>query len=550
MSKTKIMVRLVVLVKPLTGYMISAILLGLLGHLAGTFITVLGAYAVLSAVGALSYSLPVIFAVLGFLGVFRGIFRYGEQLCNHYIAFKLLALIRDRVFAALRKLCPAKLEGRDKGNLIAVITSDVELLEVFYAHTISPAAIAVLFTAVMVAFLSYFHPLLGAFAFVAYFIIGVCFPYVISKLNGLLGVEYRKKSGDLASFVLDNLRGLSQTIQYSQGPKRLEEMNRRTDDLADSERKMKSIGGINFAISSALITLISVLFLFLGIHLWKNGEIPVSSVIIPFVALISSFGPTLALAALGSSLQGTFAAGERVLEILDESPMVEEVRGRIPAEFSDIRVKDVSFAYEGEEVLSDLNLEIPKGKTVGISGKSGSGKSTLLRLLMRFWSVGKGEIRIGDRDIDDINTSDLRDMEGFVTQSTHLFRESIANNIRISKPDATQEEIELACKRASIHDFITRLPRGYETTVGELGDTLSGGERQRIGLARAFLHDAPLLLLDEPTSNLDSLNEAIILHSLHERTDDKTVILVSHRKSTLRVCDNVIAIDSFSNTKG
>ncbi|MDO4753596.1 MAG: ABC transporter ATP-binding protein [Bacillota bacterium] len=553
-SNIGVMSRLIVLVKPLTGYMFLAIFQGLLGHLAATFITVLGAVAVLAALGILEtgMSLTILFVVIALLGLLRGVFRYGEQLCNHYIAFKLLALLRDNVFRSLRRLCPAKLEGRDKGNLISVITSDVELLEVFYAHTISPAAIAALYTVVMVLFIGSFHMLLGLFSLAVYFIIGVVFPFMISKMNGRIGLEHRTKTGNLASFVLDNLRGLSQTIQYSQGEQRRDEMNARTLALTESERKMKAIGGINFSLTSAFITIVSALFLLSGVHLWENGEIRAAGVIIPFVALVSSFGPTLALAALGSTLQGTFASGNRVLDILDEEPLVEDIVGKEEAVFSGIHTDNLSFAYDGEEVLKNVSIEIPKGGAIGIIGKSGSGKSTLLRLFMRFWKIGSGEINIRDaktqsnKNIDEINTDNLRDMESFVTQTTHLFHDSIAGNIRVAKLDATQEEIEEAAKKASIHDFIISLPKGYETPVGELGDTLSGGERQRIGLARAFLHDAPLMLLDEPTSNLDSLNEAMILKSLAEKKKEKTIVLVSHRKSTLRICDDIISIHDIS----
>lgn len=554
-SNLGVMTRLIVLVRPLTGYMMLAIFQGLLGHLAATFITVLGVYAIFAAIGLLdiSLSLTTLFIIIFLLGALRGMFRYGEQLCNHYIAFKLLALLRDKVFASLRRLCPAKLEGRDKGNLISIITSDIELLEVFYAHTISPAAIAALYTIVMVIFIGSFHLMLGVFALFTYFVIGVLFPFLISKMNGRVGLEHRTKTGNLAAFVLDSLRGLSQTIQYSQGAKRLDEMNRRTDAMTDSERKMKSIGGVNFSLTSAFITGVSAFFLVFGINLLNQGEITsVADIIIPFVALISSFGPTLALAALGSTLQGTFASGNRVLDILDESPLVEDITGRETASFSGIRTKDLRFAYEGEEVLTDVNIAIPKGKAIGIVGKSGSGKSTLLRLFMRFWNIDRGRIEIDDaisgekKSIDDINTDNLRDMESFVTQTTHLFHDSIASNIRVAKLDATQEEVEEAAKKASIHDFIISLPKGYDTPVGELGDTLSGGERQRIGLARAFLHDAPLMLLDEPTSNLDSLNEAMILKSLAEKKQEKTLVLVSHRKSTLRICDEIVSMHELS----
>ena len=546
-SNLMVMLKLIGLVKPLTGYMLLAILMGLVGHLCAAFITVLGGYAVLNYLGfELPLTLTAAFILLGVFALVRGLLRYAEQACNHFIAFKLLALIRDKVFISLRRLSPAKLEGRNKGDLISVITADIELLEVFYAHTISPAAIAALFTGAMCLFMGYFHPLMAAIALLAYLTIGVIVPIIVSKANGGAGMEFRQSSGELSGYVLDSLRGLSQTIQYRQGTKRLHEMNRRTEALSSSEKKMKSIAGYNMAITSTLILLFSLTMLLSSVWLYINGQLDFTGVLIPTLAIMSSFGPAVALANLGSTLQNTFAAGNRVIDILEEKPLVEDVAGKGEVAFNGAAAKNVSFAYGDETILEDVSLDIPKDGIIGIVGKSGSGKSTLLKLLMRFWQVGKGTINISDRNINEINTVNLRDIESFVTQETHLFHDSISNNIRIAKLNADQSEIEEACKKAAVHDFIMSLPKGYDTPVGELGDTLSGGERQRIGLARAFLHDAPLMLLDEPTSNLDSLNEAIILKSLDEKRDGKTVVLVSHRESTMRVADKVYSVEALS----
>ncbi|MDO4663430.1 MAG: thiol reductant ABC exporter subunit CydC [Erysipelotrichaceae bacterium] len=543
-SNIQVMSRLIGLVKPLTGYMILAITLGLLGHLCATWITIFGGYAVLNVLGySALMSLQTIFIVIAIIAILRGFLRYGEQACNHFIAFKLLALIRNHIFVALRKLCPAKLEGKDKGNLISVITADIELLEVFYAHTISPAAIALLFSILMSLFIGSFHWLLGIIALAAYICVGVVIPVLISKLNGDLGKRFRQQSGELSSFVLDSLRGLLETIQYGTGQQRLQEMNRQTDELSLQEEKMKRIAGRNTAITNTVILGFDLLMLWASTLLSMKGVIGFDGVLIPVIALMSSFGPVVALANLGSTLQNTFAAGNRVLDILDETPVVQEISGQPNISFEKADVDHVTFSYGGETILSDISIDIPKHSVIGISGRSGSGKSTLLKLLMRFWSVQQGKIQISNTDIDAINTQNLRDLESFVTQETHLFHDTIANNLKIAKLDATQEEIEQACKQASVHDFIMSLPNGYETQVGELGDTLSGGEQQRLGLARAFLHDAPLMLLDEPTSNLDSLNEAVILKSLQEEREGKTVILVSHRKSTMRIADQVYSVE-------
>lgn len=543
-SGYKVMLSLIKLVKPLTLYMILAILMGLIGHLCASFITILGGYAILDVLNFnIGINLSTIFIIILLCALFRGVFRYIEQSCNHYIAFKLLALLRDKVFVALRKLCPAKLEGRDKGNLIAVITSDIELLEVFYAHTISPIVIALLFSIIMIGFIGSYHWLLGIIAFMAYLFIGLIIPLIISKLNGNDGLKFRTKSGNLSSFVLDSLRGLSEILQYNNSQKRLLDMDEYTDELIVEEEKMKINLGRNTAITNSIILIFDFLMLFISALLYQKNTIGFNGVLISTLALFSSFGPVIALANLGSTLQNTFAAGNRVLDILEEEPVVNEVTGNKEIEFLNAEAKDVTFSYDDEIILSNLSLKIPKNSITGIVGCSGSGKSTLLKLFMRFWDVKDGSIKISDEDVSKINTSNLRNMESFVSQETHLFHDSIKNNLLIAKLDASDEEIIEACKKAAIHDFILTLPKGYDTPVGELGDTLSSGQKQRIGLARAFLHNASFMLLDEPTSNLDSLNEGTILKAINEEKEDRTIVLVSHRQSTMRIVDNVYCVE-------
>lgn len=533
------MIRLIGLVKPLTGYMILAVAMGLIGHLCASFITVFGGYAILHVLHPeWSWNLTALFVAVLMFALLRGFLRYAEQACNHFIAFKLLALIRDKVFGALRRLCPAKLDGKDKGNLISIITSDIELLEVFYAHTISPICIAVLFSFVMISFIGSYHAALGGVALIAYVTVGALIPFVTSRLSGDDGVRFRTKSGQLSGFVLDSLRGLSETIQYGQGKRRMEEIDRRTEQLSKDEEHMKRIVGRNTAVTNTVILMFDLAMLFLSAKL-----VGFEGCLIVTFALMSSFGPVVALASLGATLQNTFAAGGRVLDILDECPVVEEITGKEEVDFHGAEVKNVTFAYGEETILEDVSVTIPENKIIGINGRSGSGKSTLLKLLMRFWQVRQGAVKVSGKNVEEINTSNLRDMESFVTQETHLFHDSIRNNLRIAKLNASDEEIITACRKASVHDFIMSLSKGYDTEVGELGDTLSGGERQRLGLARAFLHDAPFLLLDEPTSNLDSLNEAVILKSLHEACADKSVVLVSHRKSTMGIADTVYSVE-------
>ena len=538
--------RLLALVRPLLGAEITAIVMGVAGFVCATFLTIFGSYAVL---GFLGFSIPMVqktvYTWLIVFAVCRGFLGYAEQYCNHYIAFHLLALLRDKVFTALRKLCPAKLEGKDKGDLIGVITSDIEAVELFYAHTISPVSIAVIMSIIMTIFIGSYHPFAGLIAAIGYITVGVVLPLYIAKMGGDKGMDFRRRMGALNGFVLDSLRGLNEILQYGKGQERLEQMNARTDDLAAREEVLKKENAINGVLSGILVWFFAAVMLFVCGALYQSGKVSFDGVLIPFVAMLGSFGPVLALASLGSGLQQAFAAANRILDILDETPQVEEREtGASLKGFTGAECDHVNFAYGSEQILTNFSMQVPKNEIIGIVGRSGSGKSTLLKLLMRFWDVNGGQIRISGEDIRKVRTADLRSLESFVTQETQLFHDTIENNIRIAKLDATREEIEEACKKASIHDFITTLPQGYETNVGELGDSLSGGERQRIGLARAFLHNAPFVLLDEPTSNLDSLNEAVILKALKESGKDRSIILVSHRESTMRIADTVYRVEN------
>lgn len=544
-SNLSIMLRLIKLVKPLAGYMTAAVAMGVAGFLCAQFITILGGYAMLGVLKIhTKLSLTAIFVTVTLLAVLRAVLKYGEQSANHFIAFKLLAIIRDHVFRALRKLCPAKLEGRDKGDLISVITSDIELLEVFYAHTISPVCIAFIMSVIMSIFIGSYSGVLGVIAGLAYVAVGVLVPVMISKKSGSLGEEFRAQSGQLSGYVLESLRGLDEEIQYSCGEKRLDDLKLRTDSLSMKQERMSVNVGFNSGVTNSVILIFDIIMLVAAVGLYRDGSVGIDGVVIPFVTLMSSFGPVVALANLGTTLQNTLASGGRVLDILDESPVTKEITDGRDITFSGAKAENVTFSYGEEKILDGLSLDINKGMITGIIGRSGSGKSTLLKLFMRFWKTQGGRIAVSGEDIDGINTASLRDAESFVTQETELFHDSIENNIRIAKLDASHDEIVAACKKASVHDFIMSLPKGYGTNVGELGSTLSGGERQRIGLARAFLHDAPFMLLDEPTSNLDSLNEAVILKALRDEGAGRTVALVSHRKSTMCICNKVYSVEN------
>ena len=565
-SALQIMGSLIGLVKPLLHIMLAAIILGTLGYLCAIFLTILAGQVIVHGLltGVAGMIVPVdnmwlvftpvktIITVMIVIAVLRGILHYVEQYCNHFNAFKLLAIIRHKVFAALRKLCPAKLEGRDKGNLISIITTDIELLEVFYAHTISPIAIATLTSIIMVIFIGRYHWLAGLLALAAYLIVGVAIPMWNGKRGSQKGMEFRTNFGELNSFVLDSLRGLDETIQYGQGEKRKEQMSERSKNLAGMQASLSKMEGSQRSFTNMVILLASFGMLALTIWLYAKGEVGFEGILTCTIAMMGSFGPVVALSSLSNNLNQTLASGERVLSLLEETPLVEEIPGDVETSgaesmehgFTEAEAENVTFAYGEEVILDNYSLKLQPGKITGIHGASGSGKSTLLKLLMRFWDVQDGSVSVDGTDVRKIPTKHLRDMESYVTQETHLFHDSIANNIAIAKPGASREEIMEAAKKASIHDFIMTLPKGYDTEVGELGDTLSGGEKQRIGIARAFLHECPLILLDEPTSNLDSLNEGIILKSLKESAKKKTVVLVSHRVSTMNVADVVYEMEN------
>ncbi|GAA0103799.1 thiol reductant ABC exporter subunit CydC [Paraclostridium sordellii] len=545
LSGGKIMFRLIKILKPLVPVMIITITFGVLGFLAATAITTFGAIAMGDILGIeMNYSFSTATKIIIGCAIFRGILRYIEQYSGHFIAFKILAILRDKVYKALRKLAPAKLESKEKGNLISIITSDIELLEVFYAHTIAPIAIAIL-TSSIIAFVLYkINPYFGLIGLIFYTIVGCIIPVLSSKLGSEAGFEYRNEFGKTNSFLLDSLRGIKEILLFGQGEERLKAINDNSENLNKKLKIIKGHEGLIRALTDITIMIAILITLYAGVNLYINETINLGQVIVALVLLASSFGPTVALSNLSNNLMHTFACAQRLFDVLDEEPAVKEVTGEASLNMNTINISDLEFKYKDREevLLKDVNLNIKSGEKIAIIGESGSGKSTLLKLMMRFWDVEKGSIEIDNKNIKNIPTKSLRKSQSLVSQETFLFNDTIENNIKIGKVDVSKEEVIQACKKASIHEFIKTLPKGYETNVGEIGSNLSSGEKQRLGIARAFLHDSQVLILDEPTSNLDTLNEAQILKSIKNECSNKTIIMVSHRKSSTAICDRKLYV--------
>lgn len=546
-SGIKIMASLIVLLGSLAIIMILAVINGSLGYICAMGTTLMGAIGVAKVLGepiTLSYEMIITLAIG--CGVVRGILRYFEQYSNHYIAFKLLAVLRDKIFGALRELCPAKLESKQKGSIIAMITSDIETLEVFYAHTISPICIAVIVCGAVTVFVGLISSwILGLVALFGYLTIGVILPLISSAKLKAPGVSYRKEFASFNAYFLDSIKGNKEILLNNAGADRQGEIRKRTDILLNETTALKRSTTRTNAATELCVTLFIIATLIAGIALYLNEWISAGKMIIGVVAVFSSFGPVIAISALPGNLTQTLASGDRVLDLLAEKRAVAQVKNGKKIEYSDLQVKDLSFSYDNQvPVLSDICMSVNNGEIVGIVGASGCGKSTFLKLLLRFWQKDKGEIAYSGVDIDSIDSNNLLDNVTMVSQSVYLFDETIEENLRIAKSNATQKEIETACKQASIHDFINNLPDGYKTRLATLGENLSAGERQRIGLARAFLSGCMLILLDEPTSNVDSINEGIILQALKEQKYNKSFILVSHRESTMAIADRVYSMEN------
>ena len=541
-----VMGHLLKLVTPLAHIMAFTITMGTLGFLAAIFIMVLGAMGLVNLLNFDTHlSFSGILTALIVLAVARGALRYLEQMSGHYIAFKLLALLRDKVFSSLRRLAFVKLQDKQAGQLVSLVTNDIELLEVFYAHTIAPIMIAFFTSAILLLVFGHLSGWFVVVALAAYLTVGVILPIITTKLAREDGRRYRELVGEMNDFFLDSVRGMKEIQLFGYAKQRLDEIQQRSQKIDTAFERIKDQEAKVRIYTEVAVSAFNIIMLFTGLILFSLDKIDFSAFLIGVILLMSSYGPVIALSNLSSNLLQTLASGERVLSLLAEEPELKDVESAVDLkDVSRIDVENVSFAYGEEQILSDVSLSVKKGEILGIHGRSGSGKSTLLKLLMRFYDPKSGSIKINGESLPNINTRSLRDNMAYITQQTYIFNETIEENIRLARRDATLDEIMEAAKKASIHDFILSLPEGYQTKMTELGGNLSDGEKQRVGIARAFLHNAPIILLDEPTSNLDSLNEAMILKSLLNVKAEKLIILVSHRQSTMAICDQVIGIEN------
>lgn len=576
---SRLIARLLKEVGPQRKYMIVACVCGTLGHLAATFLPVFGIAAAFAAVGSPVWNLSVsaALAAMAVCALIRGGMRYAEQFMNHNVAFRLLALFRAKAFAALRRLAPAKLAGKGKGDLIALVTIDVELLEIFFAHTISPIVIAVVTTVVYALALLTLSAPFAVTLVIAHLTIGVILPKLFASAVRGIGPELRKESAALDDEMLDDMRGIGEIIRFGQGDARLASITRRTLSLWGKRLRLSAKNGDFAGLGAVLVMLFTAIAAFLVMTLctvvstaadMSEGLIWMGSVdsnapalVAAFVLLASSFGPTLALSALPANLTQTFASACRLFALMDEAPAVVEQGAGCP-EYQGMTMRDVTFGYgssahtsgnhthgsSSKPVLDHVSFDVPQHGILGIQGPSGRGKSTMLKLLMRYWDPDSGAISLSNIPLPQVDAGWRRRVQTMMGQETYLFDGTIRENLTIACnsagsaasaiPDSVLRE---ALAKASALELVDALPNGLDTQVGELGGRLSEGEKQRIGLARMFLRDADLVLFDEPTSRLDAYNESVILGSVNNLAEQgSAVVLVSHRDSTMRVADRIL----------
>lgn len=552
-SGFKLMLRLVKELQALIPVMVLTIFLGVIGFLAAILISGFAVVALAAFLGEQTrFTFTEAIGMMLTLALLRGFFRYGEQLSGHYIAFKILMQLRDKVYAHLRKLAPAKLETKAKGELVALITSDIELLEVFYAHTIAPIVIALLTSIIICYLLAQVHLIFAIVGAVFFALIGIALPLYASRSVGKAGVAYRDAFNEGNTLVLDSLAGLKEIVNFGQQRNQRAKLAQQSRQLNTHLETLKRDEATISALSDVLISLAIISATGVGLVLFQQGQISLTAMLFAIVVLASAFGPVVALSRLANTLGHTFACAQRLFDLLDEEPNVEAIGGEAQTlANTDVTLSQVAFGYQEQTpILQDVTAEIATGTKVAIVGPSGSGKSTLFKLLMRYFDPQSGQISLAHIPFTQLSTATLRAQESVMSQETFLFNTTIRANIALGRPQATLNEIQTAAKKAALHEWIMQLPAQYESQVGELGSMLSSGERQRLGLARLFLHDGAVLILDEPTSNLDALNEAEILRSLHEYAEVKTVIFSSHRRSTTAIADVVYRIQDGVLLKG
>lgn len=547
-ERKELLIDLLNLVKPLSLQMIFAVSFGLLGHVFATLIPGLGAYYFGKIYIGEIINLKTVLIILITLAILRSLFKYTEQLFNHYVAFKTLAIIRDLVFKSLRRLCPAKMDTKNKGQLISIITADIELLEVFYAHTISPVLIAFFHTLIFFIILYKIHWKYALCLLVFHIVLGIIIPTLTQKIGERLGDNQRKNLSNLNLSILESLKGIKEVINFSVQDERMKEVDSLTRALNRSSKKLSNNMGNNFATSSTIILIANLVFILVGARLYMAGEVNFLNLIFPIAIFISSFGPTSALASLGNNLVLTFACGKRVMSLLREAPAVDEVTNKNEVSYEKIDLTDVEFSYDDTELIKDFNLSSRLNQVVGLEGKSGCGKSTVLKLIMRFFDPKEGKISLNEINLKDINSRNLRNNISYVAQESHLFKGTIRENLLVANESATETDLIEVTKKANIYDFIMSLDHGFDTEIVKDKALLSTGQIQRLAIARMFLRDSKLYILDEPTANIDAYNEGIILKSLYEEKDDKTIFISSHRKSTLRICDKVINMQRSINS--
>lgn len=528
------------LLKGLKIQMFFAILFGCLGHIFASLLPSLGIFYLSKIILKEQVNFKAIILILFVLAIFRAIFKYTEQLFNHYIAFKILAIIRDKIFRKLRSLGPAKLEGKNKGELISIITSDIELLEVFYAHTISPVCIAIVHTLFFFIVLLKYSYIYGLILLVFHLLLAIAVPIITEKSAGKIGKEQRSYNTNLNLSILESFKGIKEIINFSYFKRRYEEIENISSKLNKASKILSNKTADNFSISSAIILLGNLIFTLVAINLYKNGEVDILGLLFPTAIFISSFGPTSALSSLANNLVLTFACGRRVMSLLKEEALVEENLDGKEICYEKLDLENVTFSYDHTRLIEDFNLEVGLNEIVGLKGRSGCGKSTLIKLIMRFFDTDRGSIKLNNIGIRDIKTRNLRKNISYLSQDTHLFKGSIRNNLKIAKKDASEEELILACKKANIYDFIKTLKKGFDTEIVKENNEISTGQAQRLALARIFLRQSDLYLLDEPTANIDAMNEGIVLKSLYKERKDKSIIISSHRESSLRICNKII----------